>query len=157
MKPLFKTTWEIGTTWELRTATPDPRLIQYIETDIRNKTTSEFRTVSYSPLGVPNSQVPLYLSQTRDTWTITKFPLIIKDNKWHLWCEDIPKRHQMIHCTAKMSKDHFGVFAYAITIPYIWNILNKETLTLCFEQWTVSIYARISTSGYIAEIVNNAC
>ncbi len=27
--------------------------------NLRNKTTSEFRTVFYSPLGVPNSQVPL--------------------------------------------------------------------------------------------------
>ncbi len=29
--------------------------------DLRNKTTSEFRTVFLSPLGVPNSQVSLYL------------------------------------------------------------------------------------------------
>ncbi len=29
--------------------------------ELRNKTTSEFRTVFRSPLGVPNSQVPLYL------------------------------------------------------------------------------------------------
>ena len=29
--------------------------------DLRNKTTSEFRTVFGSPLGVPNSQVPLYI------------------------------------------------------------------------------------------------
>ncbi len=35
--------------------------IQYIEMDLRNKTTSEFRTVFHSPLGVPSSQVPLYL------------------------------------------------------------------------------------------------
>ncbi len=63
LKPAFKTTWEIGTTWELRTATSVPRstCIQYLETDLRNKTTSEFRTVFHSPLGVPNSQVPLYL------------------------------------------------------------------------------------------------
>ena len=33
----------------------------YIEMDLRNKTTSEFRTVFDSPLGVPNSQVPLYI------------------------------------------------------------------------------------------------
>ncbi len=43
-KRVFKTTWEIGTTWEL-TAAPVPRPIQYIELDLRNKTTSEFRTV----------------------------------------------------------------------------------------------------------------
>ncbi len=49
------------TTWELRAATPVPRPIQYIEIDLRNKTTSEFRTVFHSPLGVPNSQVPLYV------------------------------------------------------------------------------------------------
>ncbi len=58
-KPVFKTTREIGTTWELRTATPVPRPIQDIETDLRNKTTSEFRTVFHSPLGDPNSQVSL--------------------------------------------------------------------------------------------------
>ncbi len=53
--PVFKTTWEIGTTWQLRTATSVPRYIHYIEIDLRNKTTSEFRTVFDSPLGVPNS------------------------------------------------------------------------------------------------------
>ncbi len=35
--------------------------IQCIEMDLRNKTTSEFRTVSHGPLGVPNFEVPLYL------------------------------------------------------------------------------------------------
>ncbi len=50
----------MGTTWELRTATPVPRPIQYTEMDLRNKTTSELRTVFHIPLGVPNSQVPLY-------------------------------------------------------------------------------------------------
>ncbi len=59
VKPFFKTTWEIGTTWELRTATSVHRSTQYIEIDLRNKTTSEFRTVFHSPLGIPNSQVPL--------------------------------------------------------------------------------------------------
>ncbi len=29
--------------------------------DLRNKTTSEFRTVFHSPFGVPNSEVPLYI------------------------------------------------------------------------------------------------
>ncbi len=58
---MFKTTWEIWTTWELRTATSVPRSIQYIEMDLRNKTTSEFRIVSDSPLGVPNSRVSLYI------------------------------------------------------------------------------------------------
>ncbi len=28
--------------------------------DLRNKTTSELRTVFHNPLGVPNSHVPLY-------------------------------------------------------------------------------------------------
>ncbi len=37
-------------------------LIQYIEMDLRNKTTSEFRTVFHSPLGVSNSQIPLYIA-----------------------------------------------------------------------------------------------
>ncbi len=54
MKPVIKTTWEIGTPWELRTATSVPRFIHYVEKDLRNKTTSEFRTVFDSPLGVPN-------------------------------------------------------------------------------------------------------
>ena len=64
MKPvfnMFKTAWEIGTTWELRTATSVHRPIQYIEIDLTNKTTSEFRTVFHSPLGVSNSQVSLYM------------------------------------------------------------------------------------------------
>ncbi len=64
MKPVFKTTREIGTTWELRTATSVPLPIQYIEMDLRKKTTSEFRTVFPSPLGVPNSQVSLYSVKT---------------------------------------------------------------------------------------------
>ncbi len=36
-------------------------IIQYTENNLRNKTTSEFRTVFHSPVGVPNSQVSLYL------------------------------------------------------------------------------------------------
>ncbi len=60
MTPVFKTTWEIGITWKLRTVTPIPMPIQYIEMDLRNKTISEFRTVFRSPWGVPNSQVSLY-------------------------------------------------------------------------------------------------
>ena len=63
VKPVFKTTWEIGTTWELRTATSVPRYLHYIEIDLRNKTTSEFKTVFDSPLGVPNFWVPLYIVQ----------------------------------------------------------------------------------------------
>ncbi len=43
VKPVFNTTSEIGTTWELRTATSVHRPIQYIEMDLRNKATSEFR------------------------------------------------------------------------------------------------------------------
>ncbi len=61
VKPVFKTTRGIGTTWELRTATPVPRSTYYIEIDLRNKTTPEFRTGFDSPLGVPNSQIPLYI------------------------------------------------------------------------------------------------
>ncbi len=61
VKPDFKTTWEIGTTWELRVAASVSRPIQYVEMDLRNKTTSELRTVFHSPLGVPNSQIPLYV------------------------------------------------------------------------------------------------
>ena len=61
VKPVFKTIWEIGATWELRTATSVPSSIHHTEMDLRNKTTSEFRTVLESPLGVPNSQFPLYM------------------------------------------------------------------------------------------------
>ncbi len=61
VKPVIKTTWEIGTPWELNTATSVPRFIHYVEMDLRNKTTSEFRAVFDSPLDVPNSQVPLYM------------------------------------------------------------------------------------------------
>ncbi len=60
VKPVFKTTWEIGTHWELRTATSVHSRIHYVKMDLRNKTTSEFRTVFLSLLGVPNSQVSLY-------------------------------------------------------------------------------------------------
>ena len=61
MKPAFKTTCEIGTTWELRTVTSVHRPVQYIEMDLRDKTTSEFWTVFHSPLGVPNFLgLPLY-------------------------------------------------------------------------------------------------
>ncbi len=73
VKPVFKTTWEIGTTWELRTATSVPRSIQHIEMDLGNKTTSEFRTVLDSPLGVPNSQAPLYC----DTFARVMFKVIL--------------------------------------------------------------------------------
>ncbi len=52
----------MGTTWELRAVTSVTMSTQYIETDLKNKTTSEFKTVSDNPLGVPNSQVPLYLA-----------------------------------------------------------------------------------------------
>ncbi len=63
VKPVFKTTWETGTTWKLRTATSFSKSIHYIEMALRNKTTSEFRTVFDSPLGVPNSKVPLYIQR----------------------------------------------------------------------------------------------
>ncbi len=76
MKSVFKTTWEIGTTWELKTATSVPRPIHYIEMDLRNKTTSEFRTVFDSPLGVPNSQVPLYMEELRPSF---------RDDSMHLF------------------------------------------------------------------------
>ncbi len=62
VEPIFMTTWEIGTTWELSTATPVPRPTQCTEMDLKNKTTSELRTAFHSPLGVPNSQVPLYVT-----------------------------------------------------------------------------------------------
>ncbi len=51
----------MGTSWELRTATSVPRFIHYVEMDLRNKTTMELRRVFDSPLGVSNSEVPLYM------------------------------------------------------------------------------------------------
>ncbi len=71
VKPVFKATWEIGITWELRTATPVPRPFQYMEVDLRNKATSEFRTLFHSPLGIPNSQVSLYSPQ----WSAVRIPM----------------------------------------------------------------------------------
>ncbi len=66
VKPVFNTNREIGTTWELRAPTPVTRPIQYTEEmDLGNKTTSEFRTVFHSPVGVPNSQVSLYMACRR--------------------------------------------------------------------------------------------
>ncbi len=61
VKPVIKTTWEIGTPWELRTAASVRSRIQSVEMDLRNKTTSEFSTLFLNPLGVPNSQVSLSL------------------------------------------------------------------------------------------------
>ncbi len=49
VKSVFKTTSEIGTIWELRAATSVPSPIQYTEMDLKNKTTSEFRTVFTVP------------------------------------------------------------------------------------------------------------
>ena len=71
VKPVFATTWEIGTTWELRTATPVIRPIQYTQMDLRNGTTSELNTVFRSPLGVPNSQVSLYFEGGRQLGILT--------------------------------------------------------------------------------------
>ncbi len=61
VKRVFKTTWKIGTPWELSTATSVPSCIDYVETDLRNKTTWEFITVFLSPLGVINSKLLLYI------------------------------------------------------------------------------------------------
>ena len=74
VKPVFKTTGErkIGTTWELRTATSVPRSIHHIEMDMKNKTTLQFMTVLDGPLGVPNSQVPLYVAVLIMTYRRTK-------------------------------------------------------------------------------------
>ncbi len=89
VKSDFKTTWEIGITWELRRATSVPRPIQYKEINLRNKPTSEFMTVFHSPLGVPNSQVPLYITTMEeagvDYTTLHTEPLECRDNRalWH--------------------------------------------------------------------------
>ena len=93
VKPVFKTTWEVGTTWELRTATLAPRPTQDIEIELRNTTTSEFMTVFHSPLGVPNSQVPLYYA-TETSWLARLFWRCVyvhaglcwyADRRFHSW------------------------------------------------------------------------
>ena len=57
--------------------------IQYIEIDLTNKTTSEFRTVFHSPLGVPNSQVPLYSLNIGDCNNMRKYMYIhVLIRKW---------------------------------------------------------------------------
>ncbi len=77
VKPIFKTTWEIETTWELTTATSVPRYIHYVEMDLRNKATSEIRTVSDCPLGVPNSQLPLYMYSIHESQYCTCTGILI--------------------------------------------------------------------------------
>ena len=62
VKPAFKTTWYMGTTWELRTPTSVPRPVQYIEMDLWNRTPAEFSTVFHSALDVPNFLVSLFLT-----------------------------------------------------------------------------------------------
>ena len=52
---------EIETAWELRIATSVPTRVQYMDIDLENKNTSEFRTVFCSHLSVLNSQVPLQI------------------------------------------------------------------------------------------------
>ncbi len=77
VKPAFyRPSLEIWTTWELRPATSVPRPIPYIEIDLRNKTTSEFRTVFPSPLVVINSQCSLYLKRAYLIWTCSVFTWI---------------------------------------------------------------------------------
>ncbi len=78
----FKATWEIGTTWELRAATSVPRPIQYTEMDMKNKTTSELRTVFHSPVSVPNSQVPLYAVCA---WLCHSIPCIRFPSNVYIW------------------------------------------------------------------------
>ncbi len=72
VKPVFKTTWEVWTVWELRTAASVSSSIQSIEKDPRNKTTSEFRTVFDSPFGVPYSQVSLYTTNNSNRPCLTQ-------------------------------------------------------------------------------------
>ncbi len=53
VKPVFKTTWEIGTTWELRKATSVPRSIHYIEMDLKIRplqNSGQFLTVPWVSL-----------------------------------------------------------------------------------------------------------
>ncbi len=60
VKPVFKTTCEIGTTWILGPDTLISSPIHHMEIDLGNKTTSEFRTAFHRPSCGPNSQAPLY-------------------------------------------------------------------------------------------------
>ncbi len=84
VKPVFKTTWEIGTTLKLRTATSVPRSIYQIEMDLRKRTTSEFRTVLDSPLDVLNSKVPASLYWNYNSGSVTVPPVLKWKNlfKW---------------------------------------------------------------------------
>ena len=61
VKPVIKTTLEIGTPWELRTATSALEVYSVHRNGPEKKTNSEFRTILGSPSGVPNFQVPLYM------------------------------------------------------------------------------------------------
>ncbi len=97
VKPVFKTTWEIGTTWELRTTTSAPRPIQYTEMDLRNKTSSEFRTDFHSPLGVSNSYVPLYCPFHMHVHYVTHYSFHLRLLKSH-YGEKINSRDWYVHC-----------------------------------------------------------
>ncbi len=137
VKPVFKTTWEIGTAWELRTATSVPtcRSTQYIhcQMDLGNKTTAEFRTDFDSPLAVPNSQVKLYVIYNVE-WNIRLW-------NWqgHLHDKGLLKTHQWWSLCLKRSTGP----AYLVSSRRpergrpLWHLdVNGDALIVCVT-WTL--------------------
>ncbi len=86
VKPVFKITWKIGTTWELRTVTPVPMPVQDMKMDLGNKTTSEFRTVSHSLYGVHNSQVPGFSLRPSPSLTYLDARVQWRLHSGAVWC-----------------------------------------------------------------------
>ncbi len=85
VKPVFKTTLEIGTGWELMTATSVPRPIQHIAMDLRNRTTSEFRTVLTVPWVSLIPRFPCIFSLGSFQWEFQVGPCEGIEMGDHLW------------------------------------------------------------------------
>ncbi len=142
VKPVFATTWERGTTWELRTAIPVPRPIQYTEMYLRNRTTLELRTVFRSPLGVPNSQVSLY-------WRLLpslNYPLAhlqqiaTKSTAWGWWERINSLRHTWLNHNCMWNETcknytRFSVHHHNAPSPPKKKNKKKLILSLCILCW----------------------
>ncbi len=149
VKPVFNTTWEIGTPWELRTAISVPSRMQCVQMDLRNKTTSEFRTVSLSPFGVPNSQVPLYVGHCggRDSdccWRhsapsaadVTRFKLLLT-------------LYTVLYCQRFSYVTRGFIWFYRLTVvTWYARILDWRLM----DGWMNHAYSRLSTThGHITD------
>ncbi len=101
--------------------------------DLRNKTTSEFRTVFHSPLGVPNSQVPPYTDQ--------------------------PSRCPVLHVLSSTPRRFFtGDKTYiAVTKSYVGNIVLHTCIgvTNCLWSWNRKGYIRhsVSSRSIVAQVL----